>query len=162
MSVQGLGLFPDEGLFDVTTFTFTDRSWNYVYWKILLLPRSVHLASWSQKIRYNPPASYNAGLQCQDGTKYHLITETYHHYRSFPYRHGVCMCVSCKTAAPSPVLVWWCSHPQRPDSSARWSCQHCPTPEALSWPPALWFPSVSQWQRVSPACRGGGGGCDGQ
>lgn len=60
-----------------------------------------------------------------------------------------------------PVLVWWCSHPQRRGSLARWSCRHCPTPEALSWPPALWIPSVSQWQRVSPACRDedGMGGC---
>lgn len=57
------------------------------------------------------------------------------------------------------MLVWWCSHPQRRGSSAGWSCRRCPTPEALSWPPALWIPSVSQWQRVSPAC--GGGGRDG-
>jgi len=52
---------------------------------------------------------------------------------------------------PLPVSVWWCWHLQRRGFSAEWSCRRCPTPEVLSWPPALWIPSVSLWQRVSPA-----------
>lgn len=58
----------------------------------------------------------------------------------------------------SPAWVWWCSRPRRPGSSAGWSCQRCPAPGARSGPPAQWFPSVFQWQRVSPAWGREGGG----
>lgn len=129
------------------------------------LSRSVWRSSWAHEIKYNPPRSCRPGFQpqirCSISSQMHYSCfkrspniGVWQYLKSKQVEVDVTGCVW----TASPASVWWCSRPRRRGSSAGWSCQRCPAPGARSGPPARWFPSVFQWQRVSPAWGREGGG----